>query len=253
MKLVFFDIDGTLAIGKNVPQSAKEAIRQLRENGARVFICTGRNVHYVKAGFGEYADGFITNNGRLAFYENEIIFDAPLGLQLQKKLIAILRRENAGFVFHTKENGFYEGPEELMEYVSHVGDPGYMILGIDEDDVYYNFDIGFFDENHMDRIRKALESYCIMNPHLPHPTADLTVYGTDKGDALKAVAERLQVRIEDTYAFGDGLNDICMMKAAGHGICMGNGQKKTKEAAEYVTEDIHRDGILLGLKHYGLI
>ena len=81
----------------------------------------------------------------------------------------------------------------------------------------------------------------------------MSVFGTDKGDALKAVAGKLGVDINDTYAFGDGLNDVCMMKAAGHGIAMGNGQDLTKQAAEYITSDINEDGVYLGLKHYGLI
>lgn len=253
MHLAFFDIDGALALGKYVPDSAKEGIRQLREKGDLVFICTGRNVHYVRANFGEYADGFITNNGRLAYYRDEVIFDAPLEKKMFRKIMKILREENAGFVFHDKNNGYYEGPEELYELMKEVGDPGYLKWHIDEDKEYYNFDICLFDSEHCERIRKALENYCILNPHGPHPSADMSVFGTDKGDALKAVAGKLGVDINDTYAFGDGLNDVCMMKAAGHGIAMGNGQDLTKQAAEYITSDINEDGVYLGLKHYGLI
>ena len=81
----------------------------------------------------------------------------------------------------------------------------------------------------------------------------MTVYGIDKADALRHVAQRLQVDIDHTYAFGDGFNDISMLKAAGHGIAMGNGQEKTKKAAEYVTKNIDEDGVYHALKHYRLI
>ena len=45
-KLVFFDIDGTLVDGPThqIPQSAVEAIRKLRENGHLAFINTGRTL-----------------------------------------------------------------------------------------------------------------------------------------------------------------------------------------------------------------
>ena len=45
-KIVFFDIDGTLIDGPThqIPQSAVEAIRKLRENGHLAFINTGRTL-----------------------------------------------------------------------------------------------------------------------------------------------------------------------------------------------------------------
>ncbi|MDD6422535.1 MAG: HAD-IIB family hydrolase, partial [Intestinibaculum porci] len=64
MKLVFFDIDGTLAHGLEVPASTQSAIKQLRKNGHKVLICTGRAISYVKKYFAQYADGYIAFNGR---------------------------------------------------------------------------------------------------------------------------------------------------------------------------------------------
>ena len=47
-KLLFFDVDGTLAdrVGKKnvVPQSAKDAIKKLQENGHLCFVNTGRSL-----------------------------------------------------------------------------------------------------------------------------------------------------------------------------------------------------------------
>jgi hydroxymethylpyrimidine pyrophosphatase-like HAD family hydrolase len=63
----------------------------------------------------------------------------------------------------------------------------------------------------------------------------------------------MHVPLENTYALGDGMNDISMLKMAGHSIAMGNGQEAVKEAAEYVTTGINEDGVWNGLKHYHLI
>ena len=254
MNIIFFDIDGTLATGKNVPESARNAIRTLRDNGDLVFICTGRNVNYVKNNFHEYADGFICNNGRLAYYNDEVIFDAPLDELTVKTIIDKLNELKAGYVFHTKNHGYYDGPDDLAEILSITGDTGYLKRGFDgRDKVFYNFDICFYDFDHYEAIKKELEDLCIFNPHGLHNSADVTVIGTDKGDALKAVADKLDIDAGNTYAFGDGMNDINMLKAAGHGIAMGNGQKLCKEAAEYITSDIDDDGVYNGLRHYKLI
>ena len=53
--------------------------------------------------------------------------------------------------------------------------------------------------------------------------------------------------------FGDGENDIAMIKFAGIGVSMGNGKEALKNAADYVTSSVDDDGIWNGLKHFGLI
>ena len=43
MKYVFFDIDGTIrGKSREITKRNKEAIRKLRENGHKAFLCTGR-------------------------------------------------------------------------------------------------------------------------------------------------------------------------------------------------------------------
>ena len=44
-----------------------------------------------------------------------------------------------------------------------------------------------------------------------------------------------------------------MIEAAGHGIAMGNAVQELKDRAEFITTDILDDGVMNGLKHYGLI
>ncbi len=57
----------------------------------------------------------------------------------------------------------------------------------------------------------------------------------------------------ETMAFGDGENDIDMIRFAGIGVAMGNGIPALQKAADYVTDDIDEDGIANALHHFGLI
>ena len=54
-------------------------------------------------------------------------------------------------------------------------------------------------------------------------------------------------------AFGDGENDIPMIRFAGIGVAMGNGGEKVKAAADYVTDSVDNDGIEKALRHFGMI
>ena len=71
--------------------------------------------------------------------------------------------------------------------------------------------------------------------------------------AIQKAAELLHIGIEDTIAFGDSMNDYEIVQAAGTGIAMGNSVQKLKDTADYVTDDIARDGVWKACRHFGWI
>ena len=77
--------------------------------------------------------------------------------------------------------------------------------------------------------------------------------GYTKAVGIEKVCEYLNVPRENTYAFGDSVNDLEMIAYVSHGIAMGNGTEDIKEQADYVTDVLERDGIEKALKHFGLI
>lgn len=253
MRIVFFDIDGTLALRTHVPQSAAEAIARVRANGDLVFICTGRARAYAEQHFGAYADGFVCCNGRLAFRGDEHLYEEPLSPEQMTHIVRTLDELDAGYCFFEEWHAHYGGNPAYRHIAEEVLGLGALGDGVDVQAIRaYNFDVYFGDMDQRDRIDEALRDACLLNPHGPHPSADMTVLGVDKGDAVRNVAQALGVAIEDTYAFGDGINDLCMLEAAGHGVAMGNAMDEVKAAAEFVTTDILDDGVANGLAHYGL-
>ena len=77
--------------------------------------------------------------------------------------------------------------------------------------------------------------------------------GTSKATGIAWLCDYLGVDCADTYAIGDSVNDLDMLTFVGHGIAMGNASQLAKDVAEYVTTDIHEDGIMHAMEHYGLI
>ena len=73
----------------------------------------------------------------------------------------------------------------------------------------------------------------------------------------KAISEKIyQLNVfvlEETMAFGDGGNDIDMLKYAGIGVAMGNAGDNVKEIADYITTSVDDDGITNALKHFNVI
>lgn len=70
----------------------------------------------------------------------------------------------------------------------------------------------------------------------------------NKGTGLKFIADKLNVPMSDTLAFGDGSNDIYMICAAGIGAAMGNATDEIKEVADYITLSCDENGVAEGIK-----
>ena len=82
---------------------------------------------------------------------------------------------------------------------------------------------------------------------------DVTKLGVDKGTGVAQMKQVLGLTDLPTYAFGDGLKDLPLLKAVDFPIAMANAVPEIKAAASYVTGHHLKDGIRQGLQHFGLI
>ena len=71
-----------------------------------------------------------------------------------------------------------------------------------------------------------------------------------KGNSLKYLCERLNVKRENVIAIGDNENDMSMIDFAGLGVSMGNGNKKLKTIADIITSTNDEDGVAKIIEKY---
>jgi cof-like hydrolase len=76
--------------------------------------------------------------------------------------------------------------------------------------------------------------------------------GISKASALRSLAEKLGIAIEETMAIGDAYNDLPMLKAAGKSIAMGNAFPEVKEVTDYETLTCEENGLAAAIYHYVL-
>ena len=70
---------------------------------------------------------------------------------------------------------------------------------------------------------------------------------------LEAVIRHYGFKREETAAFGDGMNDLGMIRWAGTGVAMGNAEPEVKAVADYVTTPVWEDGVKNALLHLGIL
>lgn len=258
-KALFFDIDGTIWNGKNeIPPSTIEAIRTARGNGHLAFLNTGRtrsfmqNEKLLSIGF----DGIVSGCGTLIEYQERIIFYKELETELVEHTLGIVRKYGLRPILEGKDY-LYMDYEEFCEdpYGRKVmAEMGENLLGIAEE--WGKWKISKFscatEEADQESCYAALEEYYDFKVH-DIPVVEMVPKGFDKGTGIMEVCRLLEIDIADTYAFGDSVNDLEMLRAAGVGICMGNGSDLAKEASDYITTPMEEDGIWNACRHFGLI
>ena len=79
---------------------------------------------------------------------------------------------------------------------------------------------------------------------------ELVPKGIDKALSLGRLLDIMNISTGELMSFGDGYNDISMIKYAGMGIAMDNAADEVKKAADYVTLSNEDDGIAAAIDKF---
>lgn len=259
-KIVFFDIDGTLWDDKMIiPDSTRTAINLLKANGHKVFICSGRSRSNINSPelLGLGFDGIVAACGNHVEYHDEVIYEKLLSTELVKKIIEVCEANHMPMVLEGPKNhwiserGFEQDP--FIEYLwQSMGDAAKPLRSYEEGMILNKFSADILPDTNFPVIEAALKDDLDILMHTD-TIIELIPKGTSKATGIEWVCNYLGIAKEDTYAVGDSVNDLDMLAYVAHGIAMGNSTARPREIAEYITSDIHEDGIYNAMKHYGLI
>ena len=83
--------------------------------------------------------------------------------------------------------------------------------------------------------------------------SDVIPKGSSKQVGGDKMLDYFGISLDESMAFGDGGNDVLMLKHVGIGVAMGNAEDEVKRAADYVTDSVDEDGVEKALRHFGVI
>lgn len=254
-KMVIFDIDGTLVTEqKIIPFSAKEAIRALKRNGIAVAIATARPPFLFKEICSELdIHSFVAFNGQYVVSEGEVIYENPIAAE------EVVRLHEASSV--NKYPMIFMDNQEMRATVAghpHV-EAGLSKLHF----AYPEVDCGFHedkpiyqallfcekDKEHSISCKEGKSRFIRWHEY----SLDVLPGGGSKAIGIEKLLDASGISRSHTYAFGDGPNDVEMIEEAGIGVAMGNAVPEIRKAADYITDDVDRDGVYKGLKYLELI
>ena len=257
IKAIFFDIDGTLLSHRTrtIPQSTQIALKRLRERGIYTFIATGRHISEMKdlpLDNLEF-DGYITLNGQYCYTQDKIIYENTIQKEDLQALLDYLEKYPfpCGFTEeHTKYFNMRDERVDEIHRITHNDDhPAGDCSQVIHHKVYQC--MCFVDEQEAKALLKVMP-HCISARW--HPLfCDVSPVGGTKQNGIDQFLKYYDIDLSETMAFGDGGNDIPMLKHVAISIAMGNANENVKEIANYVTDDVEHDGIIKALKHFNLL
>lgn len=251
VKAVFFDIDGTLVSFKThrIPRSAAEALGRLRAKGVKLFIATGRHPLGVDNLGGEHFDGYLYMNGGLCRLGDEIVFRNPIDSSCVDRLIDALPSTDIACVFSAEDAWYLNRVNDRVRAMNALIDVRIPLIDVGRLRGVPIYQITpYLPRDEAWRVMQYMSS--VKQTRWCEPIFDINPEIGGKGYALREVAGCLGIDISQTMAFGDGGNDVDMIRAAGWGVAMGNATDELKAAADYVTSPVDEAGVARAVEHF---
>ncbi|MBU5468339.1 Cof-type HAD-IIB family hydrolase [Virgibacillus sp. MSJ-26] len=255
-KIIFFDIDGTLLNDqKELPNSTEQSIQRLKKDGHIVAIATGRAPFIFKdlreqLGISSY----VSLNGQYVVLNGKVVYRNPLNLPALNELVAFSEERNNPILYMShadwrasgKRNAFVE------DIIGSLKVPYKVTFESSPYDAYENFQaVLFCDAEEEELYKERFNQFNFIRWH--EHSVDVLPTGGSKAEGIERLIKAADLKQENAYAFGDGLNDMEMLKYIPNSVAMGNALEPVKNVAKFVTKTVDEDGIEYGLKELGLL
>ena len=268
IRLIASDVDGTmLPRGGVISERLRTTIRRCREAGVPFIIASGRWIgamgDVIRQSGVEGMPMIIANGAAIIGADGAPMREWRLHDADARRVYDILRR------FDVQINGYKRGElfcvntaalrRRSAMITGYIGGAGYRLV---TDDVAtferealhdaYKLEALSEDPAVVAQVQAALGDVGLSVTHSSRRNVEIMAAGVDKGSALKWLAGALGVPMACCMAFGDNMNDLDMLNAAGWSVAMGNGDAALKRAARIIAPADEDDGVAKVIESYVL-
>lgn len=260
-KAVFFDIDGTLIEATHgqpqISEASRTAILRLRAQGHLAFIASGRSRLILdKSILALPLDGMVLLNGAVILdAQGKTLYQKPLPTEMVQKLVTLAEARGIEYD-HQGLTTVY-----LRRNFTHL-EHYYRALSIDVSDFVRDYDLQNITTYKMEFLAPPSAEKNVFQefwkvPGLtgingPYDYKYFEAYAKSESKAtgIAHVLKHFGIDVKNSYAFGDGANDLEMMRFVGHPLVMGNAVDALRPLAEHIVPSVDEDGVAYGIAHY---
>lgn len=238
-KFIFSDLDGTLLNSKHeISDYSSNIIKKSTQNGVKFCIATGRHyldtLHYYKE-LGENIFLITSNGARIHDPNGKLIFKKNMDRQLIIEILNsnIISKDIHINFYHEEGWILFKENQDVESFIIHNN---FYPKKIKKDSLK-NYDIIkmiLYCKNPINL--EKLENYIIKTYNTEFEvyfssknSLEITASGVTKGNAMQLLLNHESILPSQTLAFGDGLNDLDMLKKAGKSLIMKDAHIRLKK------------------------
>lgn len=275
IKLIATDMDGTLLnAAHEVSEENIKAIQYAQSLGITVVIATGRAFYEAQdpiAPTGLKVPYICLNGAEVRDESFDIMHTSSLNHELYQRIRQELDQEDIYYQVYTNRVIYTEDPqrdleiyvdiatrsgqeadvEKIRHHIQHRLDTGALKVVDNYDQVEkvpgeLIMKVLAFDKDleKIDRVKARLSERSNLEvSSSSRGNIEITHADAQKGVALASIAEQLGIRLEETMAVGDNLNDKSMIDCVGYPVAMANAVPEIIENAMFVTDSNENSGV----------
>ncbi|MCK9526173.1 MAG: Cof-type HAD-IIB family hydrolase [Limnochordia bacterium] len=248
-RLYAFDIDGTLlTTDYKILPSTIEAMTLLAKGKLRapIMLASARSPRAIDPIARELnlAPLYVSLNGAFIVQDRRVLYEKPMGKEAAQAVVAIGQEAGLSVNVYSGWNWFIDASNPWSTHEANMVswqpeirdlrrvDTAHKVLFMGDQDAILKA------QRRLNRDVRSVAAHL----SIPH-YLEIVDAGASKAKGLEIVGELLQIDFRHMVAFGDGENDLAMLKRAGFSVAMGNAHPSLKEQADLVTSSNDQDGV----------
>lgn len=250
-KLMAIDLDDTLLTDElTISERDKKNLEKIYKAGVKVVICSGRSdksmIRVMKQlNFLKGKDFYIAYNGSMIRnLDGDYLFEDSLSKEVLATLIDLGREYQVAIQCYHHGLVVEKYDEVIRSYEMRVGSQAKIIEDLKQLPSSIKLLFNSPERQRLESLQKAVEQHFNQTVHVffsKPEYLEVVNINSNKGLAVKQVADMLNIEQKEVICIGDGFNDGYMIDYAGLGVAVANAHPEVKKKANYVTRCDHNN------------